>query len=88
MKYIATLFANDTEYTVAFSIRSDARLNTVFTKAINETCDYMRKKGLASGAIPYHVEMPNIWTNGGIGTIIIKDYFVCLESENGCVLAN
>ena len=60
------------------NIRADARLKTVVRKAAEEMAEVLVEKGLLARPVSYVADMPNVWRNGGVGTLRVqddKDYF-------------
>lgn len=88
MKYTATIITETKEHDITFSVRSDARVKTVFEKTIRECAAYMRENGIAAGDICYTAQLPNIWKNGGVGFISIDNKVVVLYREDGCLFAD
>lgn len=87
MKYTATIITEKAEHDVAFSVRSDARTKTVFEKAIRECIAFMRANDIVKGNVCYTAQLPNVWSNGGIGFISIDNKVVVLYREDGCLFA-
>lgn len=54
---------------LCFDIRSDAKLKTVYMRAVETVADWLRWNGILSrnDSVTYQYEMPNVWINGGVG---------------------
>lgn len=80
MKYIFAVYTQHDETGIEkeVSIRADASLKTVVRKAAEEMAEVLVEKGLLAHPVTYVADMPNVWRNGGLGTLRIqddKDYF-------------
>ncbi len=80
MKYTIAVYTqhDETEIEKELNIRADARLETVVRKAAEEMAEVLVEKGLLAHPVTYVADMPNVWRNGGLGTLRIqddKDYF-------------
>lgn len=80
MKYTFAVYTQHDEAGIEkeVNIRSDARLKTVVRKAAEEMAEVLMEKGLLVRPVSYVADMPNVWRNGGVGTLRIqddKDYF-------------
>lgn len=76
MKYTIAVLSGIEEDNVIekeISVRVDARLETVVRKAAEEIGMVLEKKGLLARPARYCVDMPNIWRNGAVGTLIVED---------------
>lgn len=76
MKYTIAVLSGIEEDNVIekeISIRADARLETVVRKAAEEMAEILVKKGLLTRPVRYWADMPNVWTNGAVGTLRIQD---------------
>lgn len=70
MKYlVSTLDHDERRHDVEINIRSDANLKNVYLKCVNALIGKMRKENAITGNVKYHIEMPNIWINGGFANI-------------------
>ena len=80
MKYTFAVYTQHDETGIEkeVSIRADASLKTVVKKAADEMAEVLVEKGLLAYPVTYMVDMPNVWRNGGLGTLRVqddKDYF-------------
>ena len=78
MKYTAIAYNGETETKVEFNLRADANMKTLVKNAVRAI---MLELGLSSCS--YSAEMPNIWTNGGVGCLTINEkYFVHIHRND------
>ena len=80
MRYTIAVYTQHDETGIEkeISVRADARLKTVVRKAAEEMAEVLVEKGLLTRPASYVADMPNVWRNGGVGTLRIqddKDYF-------------
>ena len=85
MKYTAIAWNSETEVKTEFDLRTDARLKTLVKKAVSELMPHLNLY-----TCRYTAEMPNVWTNGGVGTLTINDkYFVTIyRNDNEITIFN
>ena len=80
MKYTFAVYTQHDEAGIEkeVNIRADTSLKTVVRKAAEEMAEILVGKNLLTRPVTYIADMPNIWRNGGLGTLRIqddKDYF-------------
>lgn len=87
MKYNVSCSVNDKDYDVTVSCRWDAKKMALFKKCATEMYFALRKDGVKP--VGYSMDMPNVWTNGGIGALWFVEPFanVSIIREDGCCIA-
>lgn len=90
MKYTVTAFVDDKKYEAEVKIRLGAKNRTIFSRCMNEIGMLMIKDGVLSEDVLYQYDLPNIWTNGYIGSAWFNTPFipVSIQEETGAWLAN
>lgn len=72
MKYNVFCFdSNETAHETTVSVRSDARIGTVYSRLGQAMYAKLREDGLIAGRGTINYQLPNIWTNGGFGSMWI-----------------
>lgn len=86
MKYeVSTCTENGKEIAILVSVRSDASTKTIFKKCATEMHRKLRKMGLAPDTIAFSYELPNIWTNGAVGSVWFeKPYYNIYIARENC----
>lgn len=87
MKYDVFTIVDDVEYSATVSVRSDARMKTVFHKCAEEIAQVLWKSKAIPETVSLTMDLPNVWRNGCVGYLGVGGHCVTITQENGCTLA-
>ena len=90
MKYTVTTYDDhENKYETIVSCRLDASTKTLYRKCMSAICSVLRDSDKIPDTITYGYDLPNVWTNGAIGALWIKEPFlnVSIIREDGCRIA-
>lgn len=88
MKYFVETCTDDlVEIKCIVNVRANARHITLVKRSVQTIYDELRRLGLIEENADIHLERPNIWSNGGMGFILLSDskhnYTVSIANEHG-----
>ena len=90
MKYTVTAWIDDNrKFETKVNVRSDACNKTVFVKCMNAIGFELIKAKAIPDHTRYQYTLPNIWTNGYLGSAWFCDPFIniAIQEETGAWLA-
>lgn len=93
MKYKVTIYdMNENEYSEEINVRGDAKIKTIYQRAVDKIAPVAIEKGILKNNITIQAEYPNIWLNGAVGSLWMKDdqgnfCDVHIRRYDGCVIA-